>query len=205
MILQKLSEARSLIKGMDLKKAGWNDYSKYHYFTPEQINKMVYEAEKATGLIHLFNLQKDNGDTYGYLKIVELETGECEVFTQLTAIPDIKATNIAQQIGGAVTYTNRYMLMTAFDISDNSLDFDAKDNREQEEKVKPTAQPTLKPKVKPQITEKQFTQLLTEKLPSLKEPKELGNYLAKIRLTFQPFMDAQEMQLKDVIDNLQKS
>jgi len=141
MILQKLAEARAFIKGMELKKEGENTFSHYKYFTPEQINKMVYEAEKETGLIHLFNLEKKDGDTYGYLLIYEIATGESQAFTQLTAIPDIKATNIAQQIGGAVTYTNRYMLMTAYDISDNSLDFDAKDNREPEKKVQPTAKP----------------------------------------------------------------
>jgi len=40
----------------------------------------------------------------------------------------LKATNIAQQLGGAMTYSKRYLLMNAYDISDNNLDFDSKNN-----------------------------------------------------------------------------
>jgi len=189
MILQKLAEARGLIKGMNLKKEGENTFSHYKYFTPDQINKMVYEAEKSTGLIHIFNLDKTELGVFGYLKIIEIETGEIETFTQLTAIPDIKATNISQQIGGAVTYTNRYMLMTAFDISDNSLDFDAKDNRE----------PEKKPASKMKISEKQFEQLI-ERIKAAKEPLETGNLLAKARQSF-IFTDSQEMKIADLTDN----
>lgn len=43
-----------------------------------------------------------------------------------TAIPSITATNAAQQLGGCVTYTERYLKMTAFGISDNTLDLDSK-------------------------------------------------------------------------------
>ena len=124
MILQKLQQAREAIKSSNLKKAGWNDYSKYWYYTPEQINQLVYEAEKKIGLMHTFNLVRNEFGLEGLLTITDLETKENITFTQATDIPSIKATNVAQQIGGAVTYTNRYMLMTAFDISDNSLDFD---------------------------------------------------------------------------------
>jgi hypothetical protein len=199
MILQKLSEARSLIKGMELKKAGWNDYSKYHYFLPEQINQMVFEAEKVTGLIHLFNLEKKDGDTYGYLKIIELETGESETFTQLTGIPAMTAANASQQIGGAVTYTNRYMLMTAYDISDNSLDFDAKDNRE--DKVQPTAKPeNLPEKAKFKIPEKAFTQLC-DRLKVNSDPLDRGNLLAKTRRYYLPFTNEQENTIKQITDN----
>jgi hypothetical protein len=51
----------------------------------------------------------------------------------------IKATNATQQIGGAVTYTERYLSMVAFDIKDNNLDFDSQDNR-----PKPEQKPKLK-------------------------------------------------------------
>jgi hypothetical protein len=190
MILQKLSEARAFIKGMELKKAGLNKFSNYDYFTPEQINKMVYEAEKETGLIHIFNMDKNELGVFGHLLIYEIETGECQAFTQLTAIPEIKATNITQQIGGAVTYTNRYMLMTAFDISDNSLDFDA--DRE------PETKPAQKG-VKTKINEKQFIALV-DRIKAVKEPLEMGNLLAKARQNF-TFTDEQEMIIADLTDN----
>jgi hypothetical protein len=132
MILKKLSEARQAIRASKIKKAGHNTFSKYDYFTPEQINQLVNEAEKVAGLIHFFNMKRSEHGLHGYLDIIEIETGEKLEFIQATEIPSITATNIAQQIGGAVTYTNRYMLMTAFDLSNNSLDFDSQDNSKPE-------------------------------------------------------------------------
>jgi hypothetical protein len=126
-MLQKLAEARGIIKSSKLKKAGRNKFSEYDYFTPEQINQLVFEAEKSTGLIHLFSMARNENGLHGHLDIIEIETGEKITLLQATDIPLIKATNVAQQIGGAVTYTLRYMLMTAFDISDNSMDFDSHD------------------------------------------------------------------------------
>jgi len=133
-ILKKLQEARELIKHSDLKKSGRNTYSDYDYYTPEQVNKLVHDAEQKTGLIHIFNLIRSEFGITGYLKIIDIESGNEIEFIQASDIPKITATNIAQQIGGAVTYTNRYMLMTAFDIVDNNLDFDAKDNRKKQSK-----------------------------------------------------------------------
>lgn len=140
MILEKLNEARAHIKASKIKKAGRNKFSEYDYFTPEQINQLVWEAEQATGLIHTFKLQRNEHGLHGILYITEIETGEYAEFIQATEIPAIKATNAAQQIGGAVTYTQRYMLMTAFDIADNSLDFDGKDNTKEQTKGKPPLQ-----------------------------------------------------------------
>jgi len=128
-LIKKIQAARDFIKKSNLKKAGKNDFSKYSYYTPEQINKLVYDAEKEAGLFHKFDLLRDENGLHGYLVIYDIETAETFQFTQATAIPDIKATVSTQQLGGAVTYTNRYLLMTAYDIVDNNLDFDAHDNR----------------------------------------------------------------------------
>lgn len=152
-LLQKLQQARAIIKDMKVKKEGRNKYSEYDYFTPEQINSMVWKAEKETGLLHTFELSRDPDGVNGHLHIFDIETGEYHSFSQATEIPAIKATNAAQQIGGAVTYTQRYMLMTAFDIADNSLDFDDKDNREQ-----PKEQP--KPKEKQVMPDDRFAKMI---------------------------------------------
>lgn len=124
-IYEKLQKAREFIKNSDLKKSGYNDYSKYHYYTPEQVDKLVQGACKEVKILDLFDLKKNEHGYYGELTLIDLEDEKGKiVFTQSTDIPVIKATNVTQQIGGAVTYTNRYMLMTAFDIVDNNLDFD---------------------------------------------------------------------------------
>jgi hypothetical protein len=196
MILQKLQEARNLIKSMPQKKAGKNKFSDYDYFTPEQINKMVHDAEIETGLIHLFSMSRDEFGLHGELNIYEIETNEHITFIQATDIPQIKATNISQQIGGAVTYTNRYMLMTAYDISDNSLDFDSKDNREKEEKVKPTAKPIER---KP-ISDDSFAKMC-DAMRKAKDQKAAGN-IHMGQTKYYTFDDQQTSIIQDIIDNL---
>ena len=130
-IYEKLQSAREFIKNSDTKKQGKNTFSKYDYFTPEQVEKLVFDACKQFGIIDLFEMKTNQFGVYGILRIINInKTDEVLTFEQSTAIPDITATNIAQQVGGAVTYTKRYMLMTCFGISENSLDFD-------DDKVKP--------------------------------------------------------------------
>lgn len=125
-IYKKILAAKQHISMSDMKKEGWNEYSKYHYFTPDQINKLVFLACQETSLLTLFSLKRNEFGEYGELVIIDLETNEKEVITMATAIPSITATNAAQQLGGCVTYTERYLKMTAFGISDNTLDPDSK-------------------------------------------------------------------------------
>ena len=161
-IYRKIQDARDHIKKNKLEKAGYNSYGKYHYYTPEQINQLVYEAEKECGLFHTFELLKDEYGYYGFLVVRyldnDLEHNRVEL-VQRTEIPSITATNAAQQVGGAVTYTNRYMLMTLYDIADNSLDFDSKDNRKKpaEKKATNTVKPAEKKKVP---TDKEITEVI---------------------------------------------
>jgi hypothetical protein len=198
MIYEKLQKARAAIKAMKLKKSGHNDYSGYDYFTPEQINAMVWQAENEAGLIHIFSLMHDCNGYHGELEIRDIETGEFVNFTQATEIPVIKATNAAQQVGGAVTYTLRYMLMTAYDIADNSLDFDAKDNRGE----KPTGEiPELNLQSKlliPAMPGGRFDKMI--KMIKA-DPNDAGRLLSLARQSF-TFTDDQEDIIRDWEDNL---
>lgn len=150
-IYKKIQEARDFIRSNEkkVKKQGWNSYGKYNYFTPEQINNLVYEAEKEIGLMHIFELLKDDLGYYGYVCVIMLDNVQDRLyFTQRTDIPQITATNASQQIGGAVTFTQRYMLMSIYDIADNSLDFD--DDANSPMKKKESAKRTRKPQQKEQ-------------------------------------------------------
>ena len=142
-IFKKLAEARKIIRNTNMKKAGWNDYSKYHYFTPEQISKLVADTCEQVGLIDLFSLRPD----LSTITIVNLDNPEDKIeFHMKTMIPEIKATNATQQVGGAVTYLQRYLKMTAFDIQENNLDPDA------QPQPKAAKQPQPQPQPQPQKT-----------------------------------------------------
>ena len=129
-IFEKLSEARKFIREKNLKKDGTNEFSKYDYFTPEAVEKLVSEACEKVKIICLCNLEKDELGYFQSMRVLNLEdTKEQIPFVLRTEKPAIKATNDTQQMGGMDTYSERYIKMKAFSIKDNSLDFDAQDNR----------------------------------------------------------------------------
>ena len=133
--LKKLNQARNLIREMGVKKKGFNDYSKYSYFTPEQINDMVNKASSELGLFNKFDLSRGEFGLTATLTIYDLDSDDSETFKMATDIPSIKATNIAQQLGGAVTYSERYLKMIAYNIVENAMDFDSHDNRDMDSKL----------------------------------------------------------------------
>ena len=75
----------------------------------------------------------------------DIDTGNSIEYIMATAIPEIKATNIAQQLGGCVTYTERYLKMSAFGIVDNNLDPDTTNNTKKTEEQKITEQVRITP------------------------------------------------------------
>lgn len=127
--LRKIGDAIALIKKKNLKKKGHNTYSGYDYYTPEQVAELTTWACFEVGLITKFDLVRNELGITGKLSVYNTDSEESPVVYEMaTDIPSIKATNVAQQLGGAVTYTKRYLLMNAFDIADNSLDFDTSEN-----------------------------------------------------------------------------
>lgn len=139
-ILSKMAKAKAAVKSNKMKKEGRNKYSEYDYFTPSQVEKLVDDACTELGLLAHFDLIRNELGITGELTVYDVESGESLVWKMASAIPEIKATNIAQQLGGAMTYTERYIKMTAFGIVDNSMDFDTS------EATKRTAEES-KPKV----------------------------------------------------------
>jgi hypothetical protein len=127
-IIIQLAKAKKLIGETKMKKEGKNTFSNYTYFTPSQVEKLVSDACEQSGLITVFQLKRNELGVFGVLNIYSLESTESLSFEMATAIPEIKATNIAQQLGGCVTYTERYLKQSIFGITDNSLDFDTTEN-----------------------------------------------------------------------------
>ena len=127
-IITNLAKAKSKIATIKISKEWSNDFSHYQYFTPEQVNKLVQTVCDEYKLLTKFDLKRNEFGVYGTLTVYDIESWENIVFEWATAIPEIKATNVAQQIWGCMTYSERYLKMTAFWIADNSLDFDTTEN-----------------------------------------------------------------------------
>ena len=96
-VLSKIDKARRKIKSMELKKQGYNSWSKYYYFTPEQVDQIVSEATKELQLFNLYDLVRTELGLMAQLQIVDLESGEIESFKLATEIPELTASNAAQQ------------------------------------------------------------------------------------------------------------
>lgn len=127
-IYTKLANAKAEIANTKMVKQGHNSYSNYDYFTPEQVAKLVYDACVNNDLLTMFSLKRDANGEYGELTIVDLDNDDTLTFIAATAIPQITATNAAQQLGGAMTFAERYLKQTAFWIYNNDLDFDTTEN-----------------------------------------------------------------------------
>lgn len=134
-LIQKIAKAKADIKESPVKKEGRNKFSNYDYFTPAQIEGLVNHVCKVNGILTKFDLIRDNLGVFGRLTIFDCDSEDQLTYDMATAIPEIKATNIAQQLGGCVTYTERYLKMSAFGITDSNLDFDNDGKKEVEKEV----------------------------------------------------------------------
>lgn len=146
-LIKKLAKAKAEIKATKLKKEGRNTYSNYDYFTPSQIEHLVQTVCESNGLLTKFDLERNQLGVTGKLTVYNIDNDETICFEMATAIPEIKATNIAQQLGGCVTYTERYLKMSAFGITDSNLDFEVTKQTKQAEKPYFTDQMFEKAKV----------------------------------------------------------
>jgi hypothetical protein len=129
-LYEKLDKARELVRATKHKKAGTNTYSKYDYFTPEQVELIVAEVCKETKMLPICSLRRNEYGLFQELSLINLEeTKETPLVFELATVKgELKATNETQQMGGTDTYSERYLKMKVFQIKDNNLDFDAHDN-----------------------------------------------------------------------------
>lgn len=127
-ILEKLAKAKLSIAQTKISKEWTNDFSHYDYFTPSQVAWLVQKVCNENKLFTKFDLKRNERWVYWVLTVYDIESNDTISFEWATAIPEIKATNVAQQIWWCMTYTERYLKMTAFWITDNSLDFDTTEN-----------------------------------------------------------------------------
>ena len=148
-VLKKIAKAKGIIRKSPVKKAGRNTYSNYDYYTPEQIVNIVQDACSEVGILTMFGTSQDEHGLSASMSVIDLDSGESVTYNQVTAIPAIKATNVAQQLGGMNTYSNRYLLMFIFDITEDGLDPDTTENTKKAnakpKKATPKAEAPSKP------------------------------------------------------------
>lgn len=182
-VLKKIDDAIVMIKDSNLEKKGRNTFSGYSYYTPEQVSALAMGASHNVKILPKFDLIRDEfGKEMGQLTVYDLESEESVVYTMASAIPEIKATNVAQQLGGAMTYTKRYMLMNVFDITDNGLDFDTSENSKQRKEEFDQIMKDVEEELKLCKTIEDVTKVWKAN-PSLQTSKEFKNKISRYTKT----------------------
>ena len=195
-LLKKLAAAKAEIKATKLKKEGKNTFSNYEYFTPSQIEFLVANACHSNKLLTSFDLIRNDLGVYGRLTVYDLESGESLSTEMASAIPEIKATNIAQQLGGCVTYTERYLKMSLFGITDNQLDFDTTENTKKQTET--ATKVTTKAPEQPQEIDKRkaVCDFLANKAEALSFYRKMHLFTTSDELT--------DGQIKEIYNDLKK-
>ena len=196
-LLNKLAAAKAEIKATKLKKEGKNTYSNYDYFTPSQIEFLVANACHTNKLLTSFDLIRNDLGVYGRLTIYDLESGEKLTTEMASAIPEIKATNIAQQLGGCVTYTERYLKMSLFGITDNQLDFDTTENTKKQNETATKTQPKAPEQPKVIDTRKVVCDFLANKPEALSFYRKMHLFTTSDELT--------GGQIQEIYEHLKKN
>lgn len=115
-----------------LEKTGKNTFSNYDYFKPDLILQALNPLLEQYNLITIFNL-KTHDTKEGYytalLTIEDTESNDKVDYNFEIGMAEVKGANKSQNSGATFTYAKRYSLMNAFNIADDSVDFDSKKNK----------------------------------------------------------------------------
>lgn len=199
-IITKLAVAKQQVATEKNAKAGKNSFSNYNYFTPEQVNTIVQKVCDACWLLTKFDLKRNEYWVFGTLTVYDIESWESLEFESATAIPEIKATNVAQQMWGCMTYTERYLKMTAFWIMDNSLDFDSDEQyKARGEKATKKSEPKSEPKEKKENPNWWFKKACESK-KFMESCLDEDDFINKIKGKYE-FGEIEENQLREAYKN----
>ena len=187
--LNKINQVIESIKKTNVQKEGRNDFSGYDYFTPAQIESICYDECHKQKLFYKFDLVRNELGIFGKLSVydLELEKSEPVVYEMASDIPSIKATNVAQQLGGSMTYTKRYLLMNAFNITDNNLDPDTSQNTKKNTEAAAITW----------LTEEQFNKTMGSDVPGISAT--LEKYSTKEFKMKRDFKEKLEAKLNELI------
>ncbi len=114
-LLLKMQKMRVELGERDIKKSGYNDYSKFNYFELSDFLPEINKIMLAHNVASIYKIVDDKAT----LTFHDLESNEVLVFSIPATELSIKGANTIQNIGGLTTYTRRYLYMIAFEIAEN--------------------------------------------------------------------------------------
>jgi len=124
-IYEKLSKVQLALMKRDIRKTGFNKFKKYHYHTLDDLMPHCLEECHKEGLTFFFNFRNNEAIIRLHDWEAPVESITCGLPFPELVLPDDDAKNknniIVQDMGAAVTYLKRYLLIDLFDISEGEL------------------------------------------------------------------------------------
>jgi hypothetical protein len=149
-VWEKLQTARMKLHAMNLKKSGWNDYSKYAYYELGDFLPQTLTLFAELKLIGTVSFGRDDSK----LTITNYEKPEEQIVVMSpTGSASLKAAHEIQNIGAVQTYLRRYLWMAAMEL----VEHDAVDAS-----PGPGAKPTWVAKMKGAQTLEELQQIFGE-------------------------------------------
>jgi len=112
-------------------KDGKNTFQNYDYFKPDDIAKALNPLLEKYNVIALFNMvfSKEKEMYEGKIAIEDLDSQDFVNYQFDIPLTTLKGTGEAQNAGATLTYCKRYMIMSIFNLGDNSSDPDNEKNK----------------------------------------------------------------------------
>jgi hypothetical protein len=131
-VYQKLNLAREKFHQSEIKKSGYNTFSKYYYFELSDFLIPALRIFKEVGLVSVTSFQKEDAS----MRIFNVEKPE-EFVTVTSPMSEaaLKGNHAIQNLGAVQTYMRRYLWLTALEIVEHD-EFDAVKGKDESE-VKP--------------------------------------------------------------------
>ena len=111
-VYKKLSLARTMLRGTELKKSGHNKFAGYNYFELGDFLHPTLQIFDQLGLIGIVSFTKEEA----MLVIVDMDGGGEIVITSPFGSAALKGCHEVQNIGAVETYQRRYLWVTAMEI-----------------------------------------------------------------------------------------
>lgn len=109
----KLQTVRQLMSKATLKKTGENKYSKYNYYTLDDILPALTQFLADQKLVTTL----DMGEDKSIYRVINAEKPEEVVeFSCPTVMAEMKGSTKIQELGSTMTYIHRYLVLWAFSI-----------------------------------------------------------------------------------------
>jgi hypothetical protein len=116
-VYKKLSDVRVALNKVQMKRSGYNDFSKYHYFEMGDFLPKALEIMAEKELCGVVSFAED----LAKLTITDVSDGSSIEITSPMGSASLKGCHAVQNIGAVETYQRRYLWMAALEIVEHDI------------------------------------------------------------------------------------